>query len=738
MTRVKKMSRREFLGTTGAAGAGLILGCSLTRPSQVVYQPNAFLAIEPGGGVTIWTAKSEMGQGVKTALSMIVADELDANWEDVVVRQADYDPRFGDQTTGSSLSLRTSWEPLRRAGATAREMLISAAAAEWGVAPATCQTERGEVVHGPSGRGLAFGELTAAASELPVPEDVPLKSPEAFNLIGTSVPRVDTPEKVDGSAVFGLDVKVPGMLYAVVAWCPVFGGDVESVDDAQARAVPGVRDVVRLPRTAVPYPFGNDMGGEGHENYTPAGVAVIAESTWAALTGRRALEVTWVEGPGADVSTESVRAEMESVATAPGEIQRDDGDVDEALASAARTLDAVYELPFQAHAQMEPVNCTADVSADACELWAPTQNPEAAAAAAAQVLGIPIERVQVHVTYLGGGFGRRLAQEYAAVAAMVSRAADAPVKVVWTREDDIQHDYYRQASHHRMRAGLDAQDRLIAWHQRFVTTSISTFFMGPDVPWAAADEVRAQDFPCFTVPNFRVEYSPTSPLVPRGWWRAVEQTFNAFVTESFIDEIAHAAGSDPVAFRLDLIGEPRREPFSQGEDIDMGRLRNVIELVADRADWGGSVPEGRARGIAARFSFGTYVAHVAEVSIGSDGGLRVPRMWCVADCGTVVNPDTVEAQMESGIAFALTAALKGEITVQGGRVEQSNFHDYPMLRIGEMPLVDVHVVGSDEAPGGVGEPGVPSVGPAVANAVFSLTGRRIRKLPILPSDLTEA
>jgi isoquinoline 1-oxidoreductase beta subunit len=744
MSLVVKVSRRDFLKLTEAAGVGLVLGCYVPHGRGAAaqspadpFQPNAFVAIAPDGTTTIWVPKSEMGQGVQTALPMIVAEELEADWTTVRVVQADLDKKYGDQTTGSSESVRGSYQPLRQTGAAARAMLIAAAAQRWSVDPTTCRAEKGTVVHASSQRRLGFGELAAAAARLPVPVEVTLKDPKAFTIVGTAAARTDTPLKVDGRATYGIDVKLPGMLYAVIARCPVFGGDVNTVDDTKARAIPGVRHVVRLSRVDIPDPFSNEPGGDGHQNYLPAGVAVVADSTWAAIRGRQALAIQWTEGEGAATSSATVRQELARVAATPGREVRKDGDVEQALAQAAKRLEAVYELPFQAHAPMEPVNCTAHVTAGGCEVWGPTQVPGGAAGAVAHVLKVPVEHVRVHVTYIGGGFGRRLCQDYAPVAALVSKAAGAPVQVLWTREDDIQHDYYRPASYHRMRAGLDATGAPVAWDYRLVTTSIGTFFGGPSARSAAADELRADDFPCHGVPNYRFEYSPAATVVPRGWWRSVEQSANVFAVQSFVDELAAAAGRDPVDFRLRMLGDGKKLPFGR-QQVDFGRLKNVIQVAAKQSGWGTDPVRGRARGIAAQFSFGTYVAHVAEVSVAANGEVHVHRVFSAVDCGTVINPDIVKAQIESSVVFGLTATLKGEITITNGRVDQSNFDNYPMLRINEMPAVEVTIVPSTEAPGGMGEPGVPPVAPAVANAVFALTGKRIRTLPIRPNDLRRA
>ena len=684
------VNRREFLKTGAAAGATLVIGFNLpaferrASPPQP-FKPNAWIEIQPDGAVTIWTGRSEMGQGVRTAMPMIVAEELEADWKRVRVVQADADPAYGDQTTVGSRSVRSGFDPLRKAGAAAREMLIGAAALTWNVPRESCRARSGVVEHAPTGRRLGFGDLTARAAALPVPPDPPLKPPSEFRILGTRVPRVDTPDKVSGKAIYGLDVRVPGMVYAAVARCPVFGGRVRKVDPAPALAVPGVQRVVEI----------------------PSGVAVVAESTWAALQGKRALKIEWDEGGTARWSSDGIWSAFASAATRPGQVVRTVGDVDASLASAARTVEAVYQAPYLAHACMEPMNCTAHMKGGRCEIWAPTQSPQGIQRAAARITGLPVEAITVHVTYLGGGFGRRGGPvDYATEAVELARKIDVPVQVVWTREDDIQHGLYRPATYNVLRAGLDARGAPVAWSHRLV---------GPD--GAAFMITRGADELIYPVPNFRLERIVEDPGVPIAPWRGVGPSQNGWVVESFVDELAHAAGRDPYAYRRELVaGHPR--------------LRQVLDLAAQRAGWGSAPPAGRSRGIAL-WQFGeTFVAQVAEVSVGSDGGVRVHRVVCAADCGITVNPDTVEAQMQSSIVYGLTAALYGEITIERGRVAQSNFSDYPMLRLGETPEIEVHLVPSEAPPGGVGEAGLPPIAPAVCNAIFAATGKRIRRLPI--------
>ncbi len=727
MSAAASVSRRRFLYVVPAAGAGLVLGVHLAgtggagsseAPSPKKgdasggFAPNAFLRIDPSGDVTIWATNSEMGQGPMTTLAMIVADELEADWARVRVEQAHLDPKFGSLDTGGSGTVHEKFTPMRQAGAAARAMLMAAAAQRWGVEVSSCRADRGAVVHPGTGRRLLYGELADAASRLPVPSEPPLKDPKEFRLIGTRAPRVDNPEKVTGRAVYGIDVKVPGMLYAAVARCPVFGGKAAGFDAAKAKAVAGVRDVVAV----------------------ESGVAVVADSTWAALKGRDALAVRWDEGPAAAESTERLRATMEELSRSPGRTVRSDGDADAALTVAARKIEAVYELPFQAHATMEPQNATAHVTADECRIWAPTQFPGWASGEVRRLTGLPAEKIRLEVTMLGGGFGRRINPDFVVEAVAISKAAGAPVKTVWTRDDDLQHDFYRPASLHRLEASLDATGRIVSWKHRIVSTSIEDHYQ-PGTQKPEDSEVGgAVDLP-YAIPNVRVEYALARSAVPRGWWRSVESSFNAFAVECFLDELAAAGRRDPLHVRRDLLREPRRIPSPGGESVlDTARLLAVLELAAARAGWGGAMPAGRGRGLAVHYSYRTYCAQVAEVSV-ERGRLRVQRVVCALDCGRVVNPEIVAQQVEGSVVFALTAALKSGITIERGRVAQTNFDDYEMLRLDEAPEVEVHLVPSDAAPTGVGEPAVPVAAPAVFNAIAAACGRRVRRLPVRAGDL---
>ena len=703
------MQRRAFLQVAGTVGAGLVIGFRLPdRHGVVPFAPNAWLRIATDGSVTVTTDKSEMGEGNHTALAMIVAEELDADWSKVKIGPVPENPAGWSRrmSTGGSTSVRTSWDILRKAGATARAMLVTAAAQTWGVAPADCRTENGAVTH--ASHRMTYGELATKAASVPVPENPPLKDPNDFRLLGHRTHRLDTPSKVNGTAQFGIDVRMPGMLVASVERSPVFGGKVKSFDATRAKALPGVRHVVQLDST--PW-LGQGAWGIG----TASGVAVVADTYWQAVEGRRALQITWDDGPNATLG--DIPGKLASLASQAGVSARKDGDALAALAGAAKKIDAVYTVPFLHHATMEPMNCTALVRADSCEVWAPTQNQTRAQEVAAEAAGLSKEKVRIHTTLLGGGFGRRLESDFVAEAVRISKAVNAPVKVIWSREDDTKHGFYRPATYNQLAAGLDAQNKPIAWTHHIVAPPILLKF-GPLQNGIDATLIDgAADVP-YAFPNVSVDQVAADlPAIPLGFWRSVGASQNAFVVESFMDELAAAAGRDPYEFRRELLqAKPRH-------------LR-TLELAATKAGWGTPLPAGRARGIAIAEWEPTTCAEVAEVSVAPDGTVRVHRVVCAVDCGQVVNPDTLEAQMQGGVVFGLTAALYGEITVANGRVQQSNFTDYPMLHIPEMPVVEVYTVNSTDALGGIGEPSVPPTAPAVCNAIFAATGKRIRNLPI--------
>jgi len=740
-----RLSRRQFCQVS-ALGTGAFL-MSIHLPAiagapasdsrgaaAAAFAPNVFVRLDPDGRITITVARPEIGQGVRTALPMIVAEELDADWSRVHIEQAlaaDHEV-YGSQHAGGSQSVRVGWLPLRRAGATARAMLIAAAAQQWGAEAASCDTEKGVVVHSPSGRRAAYGALASAAARLPVPAEAPLRDASRFHLIGHPMRQLDAPAIVSGSMHFGLDTRVPGMRFASIERAPVLGARIVAIDDAAARKVAGVTDVVVVDA--------DSLSGFGDNNPSPPnGVAVIATSTWATLKGRRALRVTWSGGAEWE-DTQRQRAECRRLATlAPERVVRNDGDVERAFASAARSLEALYELPLLAHAPMEPMNCVADVRPDRCEVWAPTQNPETARAVAAHLSGLPPAAVTLHVTRSGGGFGRRFYCDFVAEATVLSHRVRAPVQVVWTREDDIRHDFYRPASCHAMRGALDGDGRLAAWSQHLVSAQRGEFLR-----WAlpagvnvlpAGDELGPFDFPAGCVSNLRLMATALhGSAVPLGQWRSVEESSNVFVYQSFIDELAHLARQDPLAFRLAVIGESRVLRYDEAT-YDTGRLRRVLEVAAREADWGKPLPRGSGRGIAGCYANHAYVALVAEVNVTASHELRVPRIVAAADFGTVVNPLGAAAQVEGSIVFGLSAALRQEITLSSGRVMQANFNDFPALRMSEAPPIEVHLIPSSETPLGAGEPALPPVAPAVANALFAATGIRVRRLPIRSADL---
>ncbi len=739
MSRSGTWSRRRFLEVTTAATGGMILSFSIGRGETFAsegetFRPNAFLRIDPDGTVTIAVPRPEMGQGVRTSLPMIVAEELDCDWSSVRIEQADLDPVYGEQYVGGSNSIPHSFRPLREAGAAARSMLVSAAASEWNVEPSSCRTERGAVCHDPSGRRMGYGALVGRARSLPVPENVPLKDPARFEIIGKPTASLDAPAIVDGSVRFGLDTRVPGMLFTVIDRSPVLGARPGRVDAERARAVEGVRDVVVIDAGSLP-----DFGENSPK--PPNGVAVVADSTWAAMKGRKALSIDW-EGGFRDESTASLRRRAVAKASRPPErVKRDDGDVDGALARAAKTIEAVYELPLLAHASMEPMNAIADVGSDRCEIWAPCQDPAGARDVACRITGLPPEKVQVHPLRMGGGFGRRFYVDYVAEAIAISREVRRPVQVVWTREDDIQHGFYRPSAYHVMRAGIDERGSPVAWMQYLVNASRGAFLHW-NLPagmtsFPAGADLGKYDFPAGFVPNLRLQASAIETRIPRGQWRAVEESTNVFVYQSFLDEVAHLAGRDPLEIRLGMLGEPREMPYDDDPRYTYSteRLSRVFRLAAEKAGWGEPLPPGRGRGIAGAYANEAYVAEVVEVTVDTSGALSVDRVVAAIDCGIAVNPLGVQAQVEGSVVFGLSAALGQQITVRDGSVVESNFDDFPLLRLDRCPEIEVHVVPSTGDPLGMGEPALPPVAPALANAIFAATGKRLRRLPILPADL---
>jgi isoquinoline 1-oxidoreductase beta subunit len=726
-------TRREFVRVMAGAGGALVLGIELwrgdargQRPAH--FQPNAWLRVDADGTVVITVGKSEMGQGVRTGLPMIAAEELDVPFERVRIEQASPGPDYTDLGTGGSSSTMDSWGPLREAGATARAMLVSAAAARWGVEPAVCRTENGEVVHESTGRRVRYGDLVADAERQPVPDQLTFKSRSEYRLLGTPRDRIDGPDIVSGRARYGLDVRLPGMKYAAVARSPVLGGQVATVDDAGARAVHGVIDVIRI----------------------PTGVAVIADHTWAAIKGRSALRIEWEPGPNASFDSDVHAAALEQATSQPGISIRRDGAGRDAFAGAVREMEAVYRYPFAAHASVEPVNCTAVVRGDRCEVWTPTQLPDAARVFGARVLEIPPENITVHVTLLGGGFGRRLNWDFDVEAIRIAGAMPGtPVQLVWTREDDIRYGHFQAASAHRLRAGMDG-DRIVAWEHRKATTPHNARGVPTEAQKRDPDVVRGwawgvYDTP-YAFPAFEATYSIVDAPVPIGPWRAVFSPSSVFARECFLDEVAQSLGRDPLALRLELLDSSNAgvEPtFTIAEQlIDRRRMRAVFERVAEAGGWGQSPSPGRALGLAGNvFHTGTYVAYVVEVSLQPDAApgqlpFRVHRVTGAIDCGLVINPNAVRQQVESGVIWSLSN-MKNEMTWRGGIARQGNFGDFPVATMAETPpVIDVHFVGTDaDQPHGVGEPVVCPFAPAAANALSRLIGHRIRRLPVRAEDL---
>jgi isoquinoline 1-oxidoreductase subunit beta len=711
-------SRRQFLRVSVAAGGGLLIGFRLpaltgeaATADSSVFAPNAYVRIDRDGKITLIVAQVEMGQGTFTSMPMLIAEELEVDLSQVSLEQAPPDdklyanPLIGFQVTGGSTSVRGFWKPLTEAGAVARTLLIKAAADTWKVDPKSLRAEKGEVIDAASGRKLAYGALAEKAAAYPVPDAVALKDPKDFRLIGTPAKRVDTPSKINGSATYGIDVLLPGLKFAAVAACPTFGGKLKRVDDSKAKSVKGVRQIVKL----------DDA------------VAVIADHTGAAKKGLAALEIKWDDGPNAHFSQADLIEQLKQAAKSDGVVATKEGDVATALAVASKKIETVYQQPFLAHAALEPMNCTVEVRSDGCEVWVGTQVISRAQAAAAKATGLPLDKVKVYNHLIGGGFGRRLDVDGVALAARIAKQVDGPVKVIWSREEDIQHDVYRPYYYDVLAAGLDEKGNPVAFSHRVVGSSILARWAPPFFKDGLDSDAVEGAFGPYDFPNLLVDYVRSEPPagMTTGWWRGVGMTHNAFMVEGFIDELAVAAKRDPVEFRRALLGKSPR-------------ARAVLDLAAEKAGWGAPMPTGKGRGVSVIFAFGSYLAQIAEVAVGADGTVRVERVVSAFDCGRQVNPDTLQAQIQGGAIFGITAALYGEITLKDGKVEQSNFDNYQLLRINEAPKMEVYLVQSQEAPGGAGEPGTAGIAPAVVNAVFAATGKRLRKLPVDANVLKSA
>lgn len=731
--KIEGLSRRSLLKSAATASAVLVIGFDVPQSAKgdpalkAAMNPlRSWIQIDQAGQVTILSARSEMGQGISSALPLALADELGVDWKDVKVEQAPNIPAiYGDQGTGGSGSVAASFLPVRKAGAAARSMLVAAAAQKWSVAPEACIVRNG-AVHNQSNK-LLFGALVESAARLPVPDldKVTLKKPEDFQYIGKeNIQRKDIPPKTDGSAAFGLDTRVPGMVYAMVERCPTFGGKVKSFDASKAKAMTGVHDVFEIPAV----PAGIHSWG---------GVAVVADSTWVAMQARKQLHIEWDFGPHASESSESLRHEFRRIVDSAMKVVLNQGDIDTTLSNAPpdRKVEADYELPFQAHATMEPMNITVYIGSDRAEAWAPVQGPEWVRQVIAKVSGLPADKITIHTTLMGGGFGRRYQADFAMEAAQIAKQVGKPVQLVWSREDDMTHDFYRPASYHRVSGAVDDKGNITAWRHRSTSTSIAEWFSPKESPESSELGCTLQ-MPYLTG-SYKLEYAPAKSGVPRAWWRSVEASVIGFVMESFMDELAHAAGADPYEFRLARLGDDRqiKSPNdASAVPLDTARMKGVLKLAAAKAGWGKPLPQGRGRGIACHYSFNSYVANVTEVTV-DKGQLHVDRVVSAVDIGTAVHMDGIRAQVESAIVYGLTAALKSQITIANGRAVQSNFNQFTTLAMKETPAIEVHVVQSNLPPTGIGEPGLPPTAPALMNAVFAACGKRIRRLPFQASDL---
>jgi isoquinoline 1-oxidoreductase beta subunit len=702
-----KISRRDFLSTTATVAAGLTVAFHLplsAAPTGSDFAPNAYVHVAPSGKVTIVVARSEMGQGVRTSLPMILAEELDCDFSQIEIEQAGASTLFGDQTTGGSASVRTCWDPMRKAGAQARAMLVSAAAKQWKVDQASCKTEAGFVHHTASNRKASYGSLADVAAKLPVPAEPKLKESSAFTLVGKPRPRIDTKSKTNGTAIFGIDFKLPGMKYAVLARAPKFGATVKNIDDSRSKAIAGVIRVAKI---------------------SDAAVAVVADSVWSAMQGRRALKVTWDNGPNASLESSDISESLRTAAKNKGVTLYSAGDVSQ---TSGKRMEAEFETPFLAHAPMEPGNCTAHFRGTECELWAPTQVPQDVRDSVAQALQLKPEQVKVNVTLMGGGFGRRLEHDYGVEAALVSKAVKLPVKVIWTREDDMKFSTYRPVSLHQLSATIGDDGYPTSLTHRIISPSISRQ-KGTKLDDGIDPDLKDEGSLLYQAPNVLTEYVDLDTAVPLGWMRSVYASQVAFATESFIDELAAAANIDSLEYRLHMLPEDKAIKFFDAT-WNTGRLRGVLKLAAEKAEWNKPLPQGRYHGIAAHACFSSYVAEVVEISLDGETP-KIHRVVAAIDCGQVINPNILEQQLQSAVIFGITQALHGKITVNAGAIAQSNFSDYALVRMEEAPVIEAHFVPSTEAPSGAGEPPVPPLAPALCSAIYAATKKRIHSMPIL-------
>jgi isoquinoline 1-oxidoreductase beta subunit len=720
MKIIKNISRRSFVKTIGIASGGLILGCNTNlfsdKEAKIVtsFQPNLFVQLNSDGSLILIASRSEMGNGVRTSLTSIIADEMEADWNKVIVQQAVGDAKYGDQNTDGSRSIRYLYEPMRQMGATAKAMLITAAAKKWQVSESECTAENHFIIH-PSGKKIGYGDLVNIAKNLEVPKTVKLKSPKDFKYIGKNLKSIDVADYVEGKAVFGLDKRLPNMKFVAIARCPVTFGSVKSFDKTEALKIAGVQDVIEIPR--IERPFGA-LGG----------VAVVASNTWAAFKGKEALKVTWNYGDNVDYDSKKYMKEITANVHKQGKVAKDVGNINKAFKNADKIIESTFQLPHLSHAPMEVPNAVAWVQGDSCEVWAPTQAPQTTRKEVVNYLKTEEEKVTINVTFLGGGFGRKSKPDYIVEAVMLSKKLNSPVQVVWTREDDIKHDYYHTVSAQFLKASLDKNGKVTGWLHRFALPSISSTF-SPGVDYPAEWEISSASYVPFEIENMKIEVGKAPAKVRIGWLRSVINIPHGFSENVFADELAVAANKDPLEFRLKLIGNDRIENTKDPIKYDTARLKNVLKIAAKNADWGKQLPENHAYGLAVHYSFYSYVASIVEVSV-INNKLKVHKVFTAIDCGKVVNRDTVKAQLEGSAIFGMSLAFYGNITAKKGAIEQSNYHDYKMVRFNDSPEVFVEIVDSNEKPTGVGEPGVPVIAPAIVNAIYRVTGKRYHNLPL--------